>query len=132
MAKTLSGLESALAAELKSLGASGVRELKRAVAFDGDMRLLYRANYELRSALRILIPVHSFPAYNERNLYEGIRETDWSEFMSVDDTLAVDAVTQGEVFRHSQYVGLLTKDAIVDQFRDRYRRRRYQTVSNAG
>ena len=132
VAKTLSGLEPALAAELQSLGASGVRELKRAVAFDGDMRLLYRANYELRSALRILIPVHSFPAYNERNLYEGIRETDWSEFMSVDDTLAVDAVTQGEVFRHSQYVGLLTKDAIVDQFRDRYRRRpNVNTVSPA-
>jgi len=132
VAKTLSGLEPALAAELQSLGASGVRELKRAVAFDGDMRMLYRANYELRSALRILIPVHSFPAYNERNLYEGIRETDWSEFMSVDDTLAVDAVTQGEVFRHSQYVGLLTKDAIVDQFRDRYRRRpNVNTVSPA-
>lgn len=131
-AKTLSGLEPALAAELTSLGASRVRELKRAVAFDGDMRLLYRANYELRSALRILIPIHSFPAYNERNLYEGIRETDWSEFMSVDDTLAVDAVTQGEVFRHSQYAGLLTKDAIVDQFRDRYRRRpNVNTVSPA-
>ncbi len=122
-AKTLSGLEPALAAELKTLGATGIRELKRAVAFDGDMRMLYRANYELRSVLRVLIPIHSFPAYNEKNLYEGIREIDWSQYMRVDDTLAVDAVTQGEVFRHSQYAGLLTKDAIVDQFRERYQRR---------
>ncbi|MBP6826403.1 MAG: class I SAM-dependent RNA methyltransferase [Saprospiraceae bacterium] len=122
-AKTLSGLEPALAAELKTLGATGIRELKRAVAFDGDLRMLYRANYELRSVLRVLIPIHSFPAYNEKNLYEGIREIDWSQYMRVDDTLAVDAVTQGEVFRHSQYAGLLTKDAIVDQFRERYQRR---------
>ena len=43
--------------------------------------------------------------------------------MRVDDTLAIDAIAQGEVFRHSQYVGLMTKDAIVDQFRDRYNRR---------
>lgn len=123
IAKTLSGLEPALAAELKSMGATGVRELKRAVAFDGDLRMLYRCNYELRTALRVLVPIHSFPAYNEKNLYEGIREIDWSQYMSVNDTLAVDAITQGEVFRHSQYVGLLTKDAIVDQFRDRFQRR---------
>lgn len=123
IAKTLSGLEPALAAELKSIGATGVRELKRAVAFDGDLRMLYRCNYELRTALRVLVPIHSFPAYNEKNLYEGIREIDWSQYMSINDTLAVDAITQGEVFRHSQYVGLLTKDAIVDQFRDRFQRR---------
>jgi putative N6-adenine-specific DNA methylase len=123
IAKTLAGLEPVLADELRALGATSVRELKRAVSFDGDIRMLYRANYELRTALRILVPIHSFPAYNERNYYEAIREIDWSEFMRVDDTLAVDAVTQGEIFRHSQYVGLLTKDAIVDQFRDRYGRR---------
>ncbi|HRI62499.1 MAG TPA: THUMP domain-containing protein, partial [Saprospiraceae bacterium] len=123
IAKTLAGLEPVLAGELRALGATGIRELKRAVAFDGDTRMLYRANYELRTALRILLPIHSFPAYNEQNYYEAIREIDWSEYMRVDDTLAVDAIAQGEVFRHSQYVGLMTKDAIVDQFRDRYGRR---------
>lgn len=123
IAKTLAGLEPVLAAELRALGATGIRELKRAVAFDGDTRMLYRANYELRTALRILVPIHSFPAYNERNYYDAIREIDWSQYMRVDDTLAVDAVSQGEVFRHSQYVGLMTKDAIVDQFRDHYQRR---------
>ncbi|GAB4493107.1 MAG: THUMP domain-containing protein [Saprospiraceae bacterium] len=123
IAKTLAGLEPVLADELRTLGASNIRELKRAVAFDGDTKMLYRANYELRTALRILVPIHSFPAYNERNYYEAIREIDWSEYMRVDDTLAVDTIAQGDVFRHSQYVGLMTKDAIVDQFRDRYNRR---------
>jgi putative N6-adenine-specific DNA methylase len=123
LAKTLAGLEPVLADELRALGATGIRPLKRAVAFEGDQRLLYRANYELRTALRILVPIDSFSAYNERNYYAAVREIDWSQYLSVSDTLAVDAVTQGEVFRHSQYAGLLTKDAIVDQFRDRTGRR---------
>lgn len=123
IAKTFAGLEPVLAEELRALGATNIQTIKRAISFDGDARLLYRANYELRTALRILLPIHSFPAHNEKSLYEGIREIDWSNYMNVSDTLAVDAVAQGEVFRHSQYVGLLTKDAIVDQFRDRYQRR---------
>jgi putative N6-adenine-specific DNA methylase len=123
LAKTLAGLEPVLADELRALGATSIRPLKRAVAFEGDQRLLYRANYELRTALRILVPIDSFSAYNERNYYAAVREIDWSQYLSVSDTLAVDAVTQGEVFRHSQYAGLLTKDAIVDQFRDRTGRR---------
>ncbi len=123
LAKTLAGLEPVLANELLALGAADVRPLKRAVAFSGDTSLLYRANYELRSALRILIPIHSFTVFDERQLYEGVREINWAVYMNVSDTLAVDAVAQGEVFRHSQYIALLTKDAIVDQFRDRYNRR---------
>ncbi|HPI05256.1 MAG TPA: THUMP domain-containing protein [Saprospiraceae bacterium] len=121
--KTAAGLESVLANELKDLGAAGIRELKRAVAFDGDTRMMYRANYELRTALRVLIPIHSFSAYNERDLYEGVREVDWSKYMTVKGTLAIDSIAHGDVFRHSHYVGLLTKDAIVDQFRDRTQRR---------
>ncbi len=123
IAKTFAGLEQVLADELKALGATGIRIIKRAVVFEGDTRMLYRANYELRTALRILVPIHSFSAAREKDLYEGVRDIDWSNYLQVSDTLAVDAVAQGEVFRHSQYVALLTKDAIVDQFRDRYQRR---------
>lgn len=121
--KTLAGLEPVLAEELRLLGAKGIRPLKRAVGCEGDMELVYRANYELRTALRVLLPIRSFSAYNERSYYDALRDINWTKFMGVNDSLAVDAVTQGEVFRHSHYLGLLTKDAIVDQFRDRYNRR---------
>jgi putative N6-adenine-specific DNA methylase len=121
--KTFAGLEPVLAEELRNLGAADVRELKRAVGFEGDQQLMYRANYELRTALRVLMPIDTFTAYNEQDLYEGIRHTDWSKYMGVNDSLAVDAVANGEYFRHSKYVALLTKDAIVDQFRDHDGRR---------
>lgn len=121
--RTMQGLESVLAAELEQLGATDIQVLKRAVSCKGDRRLMYRINYESRTALRVLMPVHSFKASNEQSYYRGVREVDWSRYLDAKDTLAVDALVAGEVFRHSQYMALLTKDAIVDQFRDRLGRR---------
>lgn len=123
IAKTLAGLEEVLAAELQELGAYGVMALKRAVSFEGDKRLLYRANLELRTALRILVPIRRGRVSNEDQLYHLIRQIDWSKYMGVNDTLAVDGTTNSELFRHSKYVALVTKDAVVDQFREREGRR---------
>lgn len=121
--KTLQGLEQVLAAELAALGATDIAPLKRAVSCTGDQRLLYRANYELRTAMRVLVPIRTFRATNEKAYYQAVRETDWSKYMDVSDTLAVEAMVAGDYFKHSQYAALLTKDAIVDQFRDKYDRR---------
>lgn len=119
--KTMHGLEPVLAAEIEGIGGADVQPLKRAVSFVGDRALMYRANYELRTALRVLWPIHSFHARDERQFYARVRdEVDWSYFMDVSGTLAVDAVVQSETFRHSQYMALTVKDAIVDQFRDRF------------
>jgi len=121
--KTLHGLEPILCEELEALGATNIRPLKRAVECQGDLRLMYRICYECRTALRVLLPVHSFKAYNEKNFYNAVQEYDWEQLMKVEDTLAVEAVVAGDVFKHSQYTALLTKDAIVDQFREKYQRR---------
>lgn len=123
LAKTLHGFESVLAEELRQMGATNVHERKRAVAFEGDLAMVYRANMELRTALRILMPIANFKANNEEELYDKIKEIDWEQYMSVKDTLAVDAVTASKVFNHSKYVALKVKDAVVDQFREKYRKR---------
>ena len=121
--KTLQGLEPVLATELQALGATDIQELKRAVSCSGNQRLLYRANYELRTALRVLVPIHGFRAQDEKSFYRGIQSVDWNQYMGVMDTLAIDATVSGEHFKHSHYVSLLAKDAVVDQFRDRFGRR---------
>jgi len=121
--KTLAGLEPVLAEELKEMGAGNIRILKRAVSFEGESSMMYRANYELRTALRVLQHIHAFKARDERDLYEGIRSIDWGQFMGPSETFAIDAVTQGEVFRHSKYAALVVKDAIADQFREKHGRR---------
>lgn len=121
--KTLFGLESVLAAELKALGVPEVQILNRAVQFTGNQELLYKCNLHLRTALRVLKPIADFRANNERQLYEGVRGIRWSDYLSPDQTFAIDGTSNSEVFRHSKFIALKAKDAIADQFRERYGRR---------
>jgi len=117
IAKTISGLEEVLAQELIELGAPDVQILKRAVGFGGDMRMLYKANYCLRTAQRILMHLFSFQLANEDDLYSHINSYAWENYLSLNKTLAVDAVVTDSEMTHSHYVSLRTKDAIVDRFR---------------
>jgi 23S rRNA (guanine2445-N2)-methyltransferase / 23S rRNA (guanine2069-N7)-methyltransferase len=122
-AKTLSGLEQVLAAELTELGATDVQPSHRLVTFVGDQRLMYLANLRCRTAIRILKPIANFPADSERTLYDGVQQIDWSCFLDPDRSLAIDPVVWSSFCTHSLFVAQLSKDAIVDQFRDRTGRR---------
>ncbi|WP_222845849.1 THUMP domain-containing class I SAM-dependent RNA methyltransferase [Flavilitoribacter nigricans] len=128
--KTLAGLEPLLAGELKALGARDIEAGTRIVTCTGDPEVLYRVNFESRTALRVLVPIDSFRATHEKRLYNKIQQIDWSQYMQVDQTLAIDAVTNSQHFRHSKYAALKTKDAIVDQFRDKFGRRPNINVRN--
>lgn len=123
VAKTFHGLEGVLAAELEALGATNIIILKRAVSFDASKELMYRANLLLRTAVRILQPVTTFKARNEDEMYQKVREFDWSYFLKPDQTLAIDAIAYSDIFTHSKYVALKFKDAIVDQFREKFGKR---------
>lgn len=123
IAKTMAGLEGVLAAELLQIGATEIRQAARAVHFEGDAEVLYRSNFELRTALRILMPIAEFTAKDEATLYKHVFDIDWRQYMEVTDTFAVDAVTWSETMRHSKYVALKTKDAIADRFRKELDRR---------
>ena len=113
----MAGLEPILVRELENLGASSINTLRRGVAFIGDKKLLYRANLELHTALRVLVPIHQFRASNERTFYRNIQKIDWSDYLDLEDTFAINAIAFSDYFKHSHYVALKTKDAIVDQFR---------------
>lgn len=123
VAKTLFGMEDVLATELSGLNAQNIRILNRAVSFSGDKKLMYKANYNLRTALKILMPIAETELKNENDLYPFIRSIQWDNFMGVDDTLAIDVALKSDLFTHSQFVAQKIKDAIVDQFRDKYGRR---------
>lgn len=120
VATTLFGLEDVLVSELKDLGATDIEKLRRAVKFKGDLALMYRCNLQLRTAIKVLRPIASFEAKDENELYNKVRRIVWSRLLTTEQTFAIDGTTSGEVFTHSKFVALKTKDAIVDQFRDRY------------
>jgi putative N6-adenine-specific DNA methylase len=119
LAKTFFGLEDILAAELKAIGASEIQVLKRAVSFRGDLKLLYRANLELRSALRILQFLGTFEARDPDALYRGVKAFNWLSRLKPEGTFAIDSVVNSPFFRHSKYATFRTKDAIADQFIER-------------
>ena len=123
VAKTMVNLEEVLADELTALGAENVVPLTRAVEFEGDMRLLYRANYSCRTALAILKPFAEFDANNEQELYDQVYKIRWEKILDVDGTFMIDSTTSGEVFTHSYYAALKVKDAIVDRFRRNFGKR---------
>ena len=119
IATTLFGLENILAAELAALGAQNIVLGNRAVEFTGDKRLLYGANLWCRTAIRILKPFRTFKARDERDLYRQVSKVDWAEYIQGDQTFAIQSVVSQSTFEHSLFVSQLTKDAIVDQFRQR-------------
>lgn len=120
--KTLKGLEAVLAEELRNLGAKNVEPGRRMVSFEGDLEMLYKANLCCRTALRILKPIYKFTASSADELYEKVKEYDWSQVLGLDRTFCIDTVSNSEEFTHSHFVTYRVKDAIVDWFRDRYGR----------
>ncbi len=118
VAKTLYGLEDVLATELIALGANNLEIGRRMVAFEGNKELLYKANFHLRTALRILKPISNFTAKSSDEVYEQVKKIDWKKLLGNKKTFAVDAVVHSEIFTHSKFVAYRTKDAIMDYFEE--------------
>lgn len=123
VAKTFAGLETELLKELHALGAQNCQKLSRAVAFEGDMAMLYRANYFCRTALRILWRRKQFTFNSNNQFYERIFDFPAEEILSPDGTLAVHATIVDSIFKTPLYASVLAKDAICDRFREKYDRR---------
>lgn len=118
VAKTLYGLENILARELTDLGASKVQTANRAVLFDGDLYLLYKANYCSRTALSFLMPVAEFRIRSKDDLYKGCLKIRWEEYINEESTFAISPVVNSPLFTHTGYAGLVVKDAVADYFRN--------------
>ena len=119
IAKTFQGLETVLASELIDLGANNIQIGRRMVSFTGNKELMYRANFQLRTAIRVLKPISHFKAKTADEVYDAVKRIDWSEYLSNNTTFAVDSVVFSNEFKHSKFVAYKVKDAIVDQFREK-------------
>ena len=130
IAKTFMGLEQVLAQELTDLGANNVQIGRRMVAFTGNKETMYRANFQLHTAIRILKPIAHFKAHSAEDMYDEVRKIDWSQYIQEGKTFSVDSVVYSEEFTNSRFVTYKVKDAIVDQFRERTGTRPNISVSN--
>lgn len=130
IAKTFMGLEPVLAKELTELGADNVQIGRRMVSFTGDKEMMYRTNFQLHTAIRILKPIAHFKAKSADDVYEEVKKIDWTQYVGLEKTFAVDSVVFSEEFRHSKFVSYKVKDAIVDQFREKTGKRPNISVAN--
>lgn len=119
IAKTFFGFEEILAQELKALGAADVKIQNRMVEFYGDLGFMYKANYSLRTALRIQKPILSFSAKTDGQLYEKFKKFHWENYLDVNQTFMIDPTVHSDYFTHSHYAALKVKDAIVDRFKEK-------------
>lgn len=113
------GVADLTAAELRSCGATQTREFKLGVQAEGSLEVAYRACLWSRTASRVLMPLGSFPAATQDQLYEGIASIDWQQHINPKGTIAIDFGGASSGITHTHFGALKTKDAIVDQFRER-------------
>lgn len=130
IAKTFQGLEEVLAQELTELGASNIEIGRRMVSFTGDKAMMYRANFCLRTAIRILKPIKHFSAKTADEVYEAVKSIEWENYLDNMNSFAVDAVVFSNEFRHSKFVAYKVKDAIVDYFREKTGNRPSVRINN--
>ncbi len=130
IAKTFMGLESILAQELNELGAKDVQAGRRVVSFKGDKEMMYRANFQLRTAIRILKPILHFKAKSADDVYEEIKKLEWQDIIGPGKTFSVDSVVYSDEFNNSRFVTYKVKDAIVDYFREKTGKRPNISITN--
>lgn len=112
IAKTFQGLEEVLAQELIELGANDVQIGRRMVSFSGNQEMMYRANFCLRTAVRILKPISHFRARNADEVYKAVKEIEWKDILDLDTSFVVDTTVYSTEFRNSKFVAYKVKDAI--------------------
>ena len=130
IAKTFQGLEEVLAQELIELGANDVQIGRRMVSFSGSQEMMYRANFCLRTAVRVLKPISHFRARNADDVYKAVKEIEWKDILDLDTSFVVDTTVYSTEFRNSKFVAYKVKDAIVDYFMEREGKRPNISVAN--
>lgn len=113
------GTEPLLRDELTELGLTRVRADRGGVHFGAELADAYRACLWSRIAQRVLEPLSEFACPDEDALYAGVHAIDWQRVLDAKRTLAVRAACRSSRLTHTQYIAQRSKDAIVDQLRER-------------
>jgi 23S rRNA (guanine2445-N2)-methyltransferase / 23S rRNA (guanine2069-N7)-methyltransferase len=116
-------IEGLLEQELISFGAQNTKQTVAGVKFSGELALAYRACLWSRLANRILLPIAEIVVSDAQNLYDGIRTIEWLDHLHPTDTLMIDFIGTSLKLTNSHFCALKVKDAIVDQIREKTRKR---------
>ncbi|WP_374001385.1 class I SAM-dependent RNA methyltransferase [Bdellovibrio bacteriovorus] len=119
-ASTARGLVEPLEQELKDLGLKVTNRYIGGVFFESNWEGCYKANLHSRLASRILKPVLDFTAYQPEELYNQILRHDFTKYIKPTQTISIDASVSDSMMRDQRFVAMKVKDAVVDQFREKF------------
>lgn len=111
-----SHLEPYLEQELLDLGYSKTFIGFRGVSVDVPaISDIYRINYTLRIASRVLLPLLDFKCFGRDDLYQATSKIGWNPYFRKAKTFAIDANVDHPKLRNSLFAAQVVKDAICDQ-----------------
>ena len=119
-ASCAAGLETLVSLEIENFGGQDIKSARGLVTWHGDLESAYRTCLWSRYSSRIFLSLAEFPAPDEEALYQGVLKIDWTEHMTLKTTFAVDCSLSHSAINHSRFAALRVKDALVDQFREKY------------
>lgn len=90
---TLPGLETTLAQEARALGFNVTGTEPGGVTMTGDWAEVWRANFELRGATRVLVRIGDFMAFHLAQLDKRARKFPWRDVLRADVPVRVDVAT---------------------------------------
>jgi len=128
------GLEELLERELRALGGEEIARETGAVTFRGGWPDVWRANWRLRTANRLLVELATFNGHSGEALEAGARNLvrrrgrqwgglDAGDLFHPDRTFALQATSSASRIGDTRWVVLKVKDGLVDGQRDRFGRR---------
>lgn len=116
-----SGVEKVVKSELKRLGYEDVPAINGALTFSGDKLAVARCNLFLRCADRVYINVNQFTAENFDDLFDGVKNTAWEEFIPKDAKITVNGkCVKSKLFAVSACQSIVKK-AIADRLLEKYK-----------
>lgn len=115
------GLEAVLKREIYDLGYEITKVEDGRVTFEGDEEAVCRANIFLRTAERVMIQVGRFKATTFEELFQGIRNLPWEEYIPEDGKFWVKKTSSinSKLFSPSD-IQSIAKKAMVERMKQKY------------
>jgi putative N6-adenine-specific DNA methylase len=84
---------------------------------------MYKANFCCRTALKILRVIGEFKVNSPEDLYQNIFDMEWDNYFDLKQSFSINCTASSDALNNATFVSLKTKDAIVDKFRSKYKKR---------
>ncbi len=105
-----------LSAEITSMGLPLVSAFTAGVETEGTLEEAMKLNLLIRTGHRVLYLITELTAHDADELYRGISEIPWEQYISKTGYFTVTSFVDNPTIRDSRFANVKCKDAIADRF----------------